>query len=61
VPLSEEELHLLEQTELLFREWHRTSHRSSPDLSPGDVQSRQRLGIPVAGLHIFVTEPCRYG
>ena len=60
VLLDEGALHLLEQSELLFREWHRSSPRViAGQIFSGDCKSRQRLGITVAGIGKFVTEPFR--
>ena len=85
MPLSEEELRLLEQMERALVEedpklastlrgtaFRRSARRRAilagvcfvagvAVLMTGAVASITVLGIPVAGMHIFVTEPCRYG
>ena len=59
VLLDEGALHLLEQSQLLFRERHRTSPGRSRSCRPGYGQSRQGSGSAVAGIRKFVIEPSR--
>src|SRR5436189_178922 len=54
--LDEGALHLLEQSELLFREWHRSSPTGQRrNVSSGSCQSRQAPAPTVGGFGKFVT------